>query len=78
MTLNQYSEWLDQNPQLLITYFPLKFFTQDYFTTGRLRPNPDVINDYVLMSAMEMDGYTNLVFNRKRKTGDVKDVEIKV
>ena len=33
----------------------------------------------MLTSAMEMDGYTNLVFHRQRKTGDTDgDVEIMV
>ena len=45
----------------------------------RARPAPDDFHNIVLTSAMEMDGYTTLVFYRKRKTGDTeKDVEIKV
>lgn len=42
-------------------------------------PTPDAMQNIMLTSAMEMDGYTNLVFYRKRKTGDTEnDVEIKV
>lgn len=42
-------------------------------------PFPDDMQDIMLTSAMEMNGYTNLVFHRKRKTADTaKDVEIKV
>ena len=42
-------------------------------------PAPDDLQNIMLTSATETDGYTNLVFYRKRKTGDTeKDVEIKV
>ena len=42
-------------------------------------PAADDMQNIMLTSASEMDGYTNLVFHRKRKTGDTeKDVEIKV
>ena len=42
-------------------------------------PAPDDLQNIVLTSATEMDGNTNLVFHRKRKTNDTeKDVEIKV
>lgn len=42
-------------------------------------PTPDAMQNIMLTSAMEMDGNTNLVFYRKRKTGDTEnDVEIKV
>lgn len=51
---------------------------QDYFTTGQMQPSPDTTKNYMLTSAMEMNGYTNLVFDRKRDTGDPQDVEIKV
>ena len=45
----------------------------------RAMPAPDDMQNIMLTSATEMDGYTNLVFHRKRKTGDTqKDVEIKV
>lgn len=47
----------------------------------RARPNPDADNmqNIMLTSASEMDGYTNLVFHRQRKTGDTAtDVEIMV
>ena len=45
----------------------------------RAMPVPDDMQNIMLTSATEMDGYTNLVFHRKRKTGDTqKDVEIKV
>ena len=45
----------------------------------RARPAPDDMQNIMLTSATEMDGHTNLVFYRKRKTGDTeKDVEIKV
>ena len=43
------------------------------------RPAADDMQNIMLISGSEMDGYTNLVFYRKRKTGDIeKDVEIKV
>ena len=51
---------------------------QDYFTTGKMQPSPDTTPNYMLTSAMERNGYTNLVFYRKRNTGDAQDVEIKV
>lgn len=41
-------------------------------------PLPDTMQNIMLTSAMEMDGYTNLVFYRKRNTGDNQDVEIVV
>jgi len=42
-------------------------------------PLPDTTENIMLTSATEMDGYTNLVFYRKRKTGDNdQDVEIMV
>ena len=45
----------------------------------RAMPAPDDLQNIMLTSATEMDGYTNLVFYRKRKTNDTeKDVEIKV
>ena len=45
----------------------------------RAMPAPDDLQNIMLTSATETDGYTNLVFYRKRKTGDTeKDVEIKV
>ena len=54
-------------------------YLQDYLTTMRAMPAPDDMQNIMLTSATEMDGYTNLVFHRKRKTGDTeKDVEIKV
>lgn len=54
-------------------------FVQDYYTTMRAMPLPDNMQNIMLTSAMEMDGYTNLVFYRKRKTGDNdQDVEIMV
>lgn len=55
------------------------FYRQDYLTTGRMMPMPDKEQNYMMMSASEMNGYTNLVFYRKRDTGDAKqDVVIKV
>ena len=45
----------------------------------RAMPAADDMQNIMLTSASEMDGYTNLVFYRKRKTGDTeRDVEIKV
>ena len=45
----------------------------------RAMPAADDMQNIMLTSASEMDGHTNLVFYRKRKTGDMeKDVEIKV
>jgi len=45
----------------------------------RAMPYPDEVNNIMLTAASEMDGYTNLVFHRLRKTGDTaKDVEIMV
>ena len=45
----------------------------------RAMPAADDMQNILLTSAFEIDGYTNLVFHRKRKTGDTeKDVEIKV
>jgi len=42
-------------------------------------PSPDEAKNIMLTSASEMDGYTNLVFHRLRKTGDTAtDVEIMV
>lgn len=44
-----------------------------------MMPMPDKEQNYMMMSASEMNGYTNLVFYRKRDTGDAKqDVVIKV
>ena len=55
------------------------FYRQDYLTTGRMMPMPDKEQNYMMMSASEMNGYTNLVFYRKRDTGDAEqDVVIKV
>lgn len=54
-------------------------YSKDYFTRMRAMPMPDAENmqNIMLTSASEMDGYTNLVFHRQRKTGDtVTDVEI--
>lgn len=40
---------------------------------------PDKVQNYMMMSASEMNGYTNLVFYRKRDTGDAEqDVVIEV
>ena len=42
-------------------------------------PAADDMQNILLTSASEMDRYTNLVFYRKRKTGDTeRDVEIKI
>lgn len=44
-----------------------------------MMPMPDKVQNYMMMSASEMNGYTNLVFYRKRDTGDAEqDVVIKV
>lgn len=53
-------------------------YAKDYLTTGFMRPMPDKEQNYMMMSASEMNGYTNLVFYRKRDTGDAEqDVVIK-
>ena len=43
---------------------------QDSFTSGRRQPPPDASQDYQLLNASEVGGYTELMFERRRDTGD--------
>ncbi|XP_067033523.1 uncharacterized protein [Acropora muricata] len=45
----------------------------DYKTFGRTRPTLDDSQDYTLLDASEAGGYTQLIFERLRDTGDEND-----
>ena len=49
------------------------FFFQDYKTFGRTTPTLDASQDYILLNASEAGGYTQLIFERPRDTGDEND-----
>ena len=49
-------------------------FRQDYFTRGRSQPLPDASQDYRLLNASEVGGYTELMFQRPRDTRDDEDL----
>ncbi|KAL9982005.1 hypothetical protein ACROYT_G010784 [Oculina patagonica] len=49
-------------------------YLNDYHTQGRFQPQPDANQDYKLLSASEPGGYTELMFERKRDTGDINDI----
>ena len=49
------------------------FFFQDYKTFGRTTPTLDASQDYTLLNASEAGGYTQLIFERPRDTGDKND-----
>ncbi|KAK2574431.1 DBH-like monooxygenase protein 1 [Acropora cervicornis] len=56
--------------------FPKHSFSgsyQDYKTFGRTRPTLDDSQDYTLLDASEAGGYTQLIFERPRDTGDEND-----
>lgn len=45
-------------------------YLNDSFTSGQRRPPPDASQDYQLLNASEVGGYTELMFERRRDTGD--------
>ncbi|XP_067033519.1 mucin-12-like isoform X1 [Acropora muricata] len=45
----------------------------DYKTMGRMIPTLDARQDYTLLNASEAGGYTQLIFERPRDTGDEND-----
>lgn len=45
---------------------------------GRTRPLLDESQDYKLLKASEVDGYTELMFERRRDTGDTNDLAFMV
>jgi len=49
-------------------------YLSDYFTEGQSQPEPDISQDYTLLSASEVGGYTELMFERPRDTGDSNDL----
>ncbi|XP_022778868.1 uncharacterized protein LOC111320472 [Stylophora pistillata] len=55
-------------------------YAKDYLTKMQSMPMPpDAEQNYNLTSSWEMDGYTSLMFSRKRDTGDTQgDVVIEV
>ncbi|KAL9982003.1 hypothetical protein ACROYT_G010782 [Oculina patagonica] len=53
-------------------------YLNDYYTQGRNQPQPDANQDYTLISASESGGYTELMFERKRDTGDSNDIQFVV
>lgn len=52
----------------------LRLIWQDYFTRGRSQPLPDASQDYKLLNASEVGGYTELMFERPRDTKDDEDL----
>ena len=57
------------HPSIIIS----TFFFQDYKTMGRMIPTLDARQDYTLLNASEAGGYTQLIFERPRDTGDEND-----
>ena len=53
-------------------------FHQDYYTEGRTQPLPDDSQDYQLVYASEIGGYTELMFQRPRDTSDNEDIKFEV
>ncbi|CAH3036902.1 unnamed protein product, partial [Porites lobata] len=51
-------------------------YLQDYYTTGRSRPDPDPQQDFIVINGSEQNGVTSLTFNRRRNTTDALDVAI--
>lgn len=50
-----------------------KGYAKDYLTTEQAMPMPpDAEQNYNLMNSWEMNGYTSLMFSRKRDTGDTQ------
>ncbi|CAH3182619.1 unnamed protein product [Porites evermanni] len=45
-------------------------YLNDYFTRGQIQPTLDASPDYQLLNASEVGGYTELMFERRRDTGD--------
>ena len=68
-------------PSLLPISFTLIFlilYNQDYHTQGRAQPQPESKNDYTLLSASEVAGYTELMFERLTDTSDDQDIKFVV
>ena len=55
-----------------------KFFFQDYRTVGRVSPQLDPQQDWMLTYSSENNGVTKLKFYRKLITNDQTDVIIQV
>ncbi|KAK3754502.1 hypothetical protein QZH41_007026 [Actinostola sp. cb2023] len=51
-------------------------YLKDYYSTATTKPIKDSQQDYTLISATQTNGKTVVVFKRKLKTGDEKDIEI--
>ena len=45
---------------------------------GQIQPLPDPSNDYQLVYASEIGGYTELMFQRQRDTNDNNDLQFEV
>ena len=58
--------------------FNIYYLYQDRFTSGYQEPLADLSQDYTLTVFNESHGKNFLEFHRKRNTGDIKDIEIKV
>ena len=43
---------------------------QDYWSTSRSAPPKDAVNNFELVEATEMGGYTNVKFERNLTTGE--------
>lgn len=50
-------------------------YLMDYYTQGRAQPQPESKNDYTLLSASEVAGYTELMFERLTDTSDDQDIK---
>ncbi|CAH3168922.1 unnamed protein product [Pocillopora meandrina] len=50
-------------------------YLMDYYTQGRAQPQPESKNDYTLLSASEVAGYTELMFERLTDTNDDQDIQ---
>ena len=54
------------------------YFRQDYYTRGRTIPGLDENQNYQLVYASEIGGYTELMFHRPRNTNDNDDIQFEV
>ena len=54
-------------------------YLQDYWSTGRTSPPKDIGNNFELVEATEMAGYTSVKFERNLTTGEANlDVQFTV
>ena len=62
----------------LVTDRWIWLFSQDFFTGGQFQPPKDSQQDYNLIHMENQNGIFIMTFERKRDTGDSKDVQFTV